>query len=247
MAEIKTSQEETVAERLITGRESFSAVETAPPQHAPGKSSGKNVMFQGVEGVGGGDGGGGGGGKLIQRGGAEAEGAILGCNNVSDGSLPGHSRPGVSKTLLSPESSDGPKTVDEKKSCSMQEKMRHGGLRFSWSQGQHTKKVPYWIVPDSWAKDPAFLDRGTVTKRVGCLLAHCQNRAYRGPAAFLEREVIKRVGCLLVHSQLDRVCLRNHGPLDVYVKDHCTYISSSCLHARSSELDLNHIKGVIVL
>ena len=42
---------------------------------------------------------------------------------------------------------------------SMQEPMRKGGVCFAWNQRQHTKRVPYFIVPDAWARDPAFVDR----------------------------------------------------------------------------------------
>ena len=36
--------------------------------------------------------------------------------------------------------------------------MRLGGIVFSWEEGQHLKRVPYFIVPDGWAKEPSFVD-----------------------------------------------------------------------------------------
>ena len=38
------------------------------------------------------------------------------------------------------------------------ERMRLGGIVFSWEEGQHLKRVPYFIVPDGWAKESSFVD-----------------------------------------------------------------------------------------
>jgi hypothetical protein len=42
---------------------------------------------------------------------------------------------------------------------SLSEHMRTGGICFSWECGRNLKKVPYFIVPDAWAKDPALVER----------------------------------------------------------------------------------------
>ena len=55
------------------------------------------------------------------------------------------------------------------------EKMRQGGIVFSWDEGKHLKRVPYFIVPDSWAKDAAFVDmvvQGMKLKIPNMVLAH---------------------------------------------------------------------------
>ena len=44
-------------------------------------------------------------------------------------------------------------------SSNTQEPMRKGTISFAWNQRQHYQMVPYFIVPDAWAKDPAFLER----------------------------------------------------------------------------------------
>lgn len=42
---------------------------------------------------------------------------------------------------------------------SLAEPMRTGGICFSWECGRHLQKVPYFVVPDAWAKDPALVER----------------------------------------------------------------------------------------
>ena len=37
--------------------------------------------------------------------------------------------------------------------------MRQGAIQFSWDFGRNLKKVPYVIVPDAWANDPAYIER----------------------------------------------------------------------------------------
>ena len=44
-------------------------------------------------------------------------------------------------------------------SSNTQEPMRKGTINFAWNQRLHYQRVPYFIVPDAWAKDQAFLER----------------------------------------------------------------------------------------
>lgn len=60
-------------------------------------------------------------------------------------------------------------------SSSLQEPMRKGAVGFAWKQGQHVKRVPYFIVPDSWARDPAFVERGQYQTHAR---AHTRARAH---------------------------------------------------------------------
>ena len=64
------------------------------------------------------------------------------------------------------------------------ERMRLGGIVFSWEEGQHLKRVPYFIVPDGWAKESSFVDMviqgmKLKTPNMVCALSCAQNRAPR--------------------------------------------------------------------